>query len=74
MNRDKGPTGVRVLIGLTIFVAGIWGGSLVLDMFNPNYDPPATIGVVFMAIVSGLLGVIAASNRDGGKPDDKDKE
>lgn len=52
----------------------LWAGSLVLDMVNPRYDPPETIGLAFMAILSTLLGIVAASNRDGGSKDDEDDD
>lgn len=52
----------------------LWAGSLVLDMVNPRYDPPATIGLAFMAILSTLLGIVSASDHDGGSKDDEDDD
>lgn len=63
---------MRMLIGLTIAVGAVWLIAISVDMFNQNYDPPAMLGTVFMAIVSGLLGVIAAEKaRDNSKRDNK---
>lgn len=61
----------RILLVLIVIVGGLWVGSLILDAFVPTYDPPETIGLAFMAILSTLLGIVAASQRDGGKDDDE---
>ena len=65
--------GSRIIISLIIFVGTIWAVSLILDMVNPVYDPPDTIGLAFMAILSTLLGMIAAGQRDGGPKDEDDR-
>ncbi|QFP96994.1 membrane protein [Gordonia phage Thimann] len=69
---DKGIP--RIIVWLIVSVGAIWAGSLVLDMVNPAYDPPQTIGLAFMAILSTLLGIVAAAQRDGGKKNDEDGE
>lgn len=71
----KRVSNLRVLYVLITAVGLMWAGSLILDMVNPRYDPPETIGLAFMAILSTLLGITAASNRDGGpRNDDRDNE
>lgn len=65
--------GNKIIIRLMIFVGTIWAVSLILDMVNPVYDPPDTIGLAFMAILSTLLGIIAAGQRDGGPKDEDDR-
>lgn len=74
VSKDKGVP--RILIILIVSVGVLWAGSLVLDAFVSTYDPPETIGLAFMAILSTLLGFVAASQRDGGndEEDDDDKE
>ena len=64
----------RILVMLIVIVGGLWAGSLILDAFVSTYDPPQTLGLAFMAILSTLLGIVAASQRDGGEHDDKDDE
>lgn len=64
----------RILVMLIVIVGGLWAGSLILDALVPTYDPPQTLGLAFMAILSTLLGIVAASQRDGGTHDDKDDE
>ncbi|QDH93199.1 hypothetical protein SEA_ZIPP_45 [Gordonia phage Zipp] len=81
---ELGPT-MKVIIGLAIAVTVVWGASLVVDMINPAYDPPANIGLVFMAVVSGLFGLATSAavrgkdrererERDRDKDDDEDKD
>ena len=64
----------RILVALIVIVGGLWAGSLILDAFVRTYDPPQTLGLAFMAILSTLLGIVAASQRDDGTHDDKDDE
>lgn len=81
---ELGPT-MKVIIGLAIAVTVVWGASLVVDMINPNYDPPANIGLVFMAMVSGLFGLATSAavrgkdrererDRELTRDDDEDKD
>ncbi|QOC55721.1 membrane protein [Gordonia phage Archimedes] len=74
VKKKRASTNLRVLYALMIVVGALWAGSLVLDMANPTYDPPETIGLAFMAILSTLLGIVAASNRDGGSKDDENED
>lgn len=64
----------RILVMLIVIVGGLWAGSLILDALVPTYDPPQTLGLAFMAILSTLLGIVAASQRDGDKHDNDDKD
>lgn len=64
----------RILVALIVIVGGLWAGSLILDALVPTYDPPQTLGLAFMAILSTLLGIVAASQRDGDKHDNDDKD
>lgn len=64
----------RILVALIVIVGGLWAGSLILDAFVRTYDPPQTLGLAFMAILSTLLGIVVASQRDDGTHDDKDDE
>lgn len=64
----------RILVVLIVIVGALWAGSLILNAFVSTYDPPESIGLAFMAILSTLLGIVAASQRDGGTHDDKDDE
>lgn len=64
----------RILVVLIVIVGALWAGSLILDALAPTYDPPQTLGLAFMAILSTLLGIVAASQRDGDKHDNDDKD
>lgn len=62
-----------VLVALVSVVTIAWAGSLVLDAFVKSYDPPATISLAFMAVVSALLGsgvVRSLPSRKKGRDDD----
>ncbi|MCF8605161.1 hypothetical protein L5I01_17545 [Gordonia sp. HY442] len=72
MAKPNNPA-TRVLIPITIFVGAMWAASLVFDMVNPSYQPPDTIGLAFMAVLSTLMGIIAASSKDGGKKPDEEE-
>lgn len=63
----------RILVMLIVIVGGLWAGSLILDALVPTYDPPQTLGLAFMAILSTSLGIVAASQRDGDKHDKDDE-
>lgn len=73
-DKKASPPGMRVLIGLTTAVGTLWAVTILADIFVADYNPPDQLGVVFMAIVTGLLGMLAAAQRNGGKTDDKDEE
>lgn len=63
-----------VLVTLVSIVTVVWAGSLVLDAFVKSYDPPATISLAFMAVVSALLGsgvVRSLPSRKKGRDDDQ---
>lgn len=70
-NGDGVPRLLWVVIG---FVGTAWFVSIGVDMFNPRYDPPDTIGLAFMAVLSTLLGIVVASQRDSGNGKDDDNE
>lgn len=59
------PFVLRV-IGAVVTI--IWVISVVADAINPAYDPPETIGLAFMAMLSAVLGAAAVQGRD--KKDD----
>ena len=63
----------RILVMLIVIVGGLWAGSLILDALVPTYDPPQTLGLAFMAILSTSLGIVAASQRDCDKHDKDDE-
>lgn len=64
----------RILVVLIVIVGALWAGSLILNAFVSTYNPPESIGLAFMAILSTLLGIVAASQRDGDKHDNDDKD
>lgn len=62
-----------VLVTLVSIVTVVWAGSLILDAFVKSYDPPATISLAFMAVVSALLGsgvVRSLPSRKKGRDDE----
>lgn len=59
------PFVLRV-IGAVVTI--IWVISVVADAVNPAYDPPETIGLAFMAMLSAVLGAAAVQGRE--KKDD----
>lgn len=63
----------RILLVLLSIVGGMWLLSTIADIWVPTYDPTETIGLAFMAVLSPLLGIIAASQRVA-PDDDHDKE
>jgi hypothetical protein len=66
------PQWLLVVIVSVVTVA--WAGSLILDAFVKSYDPPATISLAFMAVVSALLGsgvVRSLPSRKKGRDDDQ---
>lgn len=74
-DKDNDPS-MRALYALTGIIGAVWIASLVVDMVNPGYDPPANLGLVFMSVVSALIGVITAARArgDGSKQDDENKD
>lgn len=54
------------IIGAVVTI--IWVISVVADAINPAYDPPETIGLAFMAMLSAVLGAAAVQGRE--KKDD----
>lgn len=54
------------IIGAVVTI--IWVISVVADAINPVYDPPETIGLAFMAMLSAVLGAAAVQGRE--KKDD----
>jgi hypothetical protein len=57
---------VLKIIGSVITI--VWLISAVADAFIPSYDPPETIGLAFMAMLSAVLGAAAVKGQD--KKDD----
>ena len=61
---------IRIVAGA---ITALWLGSTAWDTFDPAYEPPATIGLVFMAVLSTVLGLITVSYRDEkNKPEEKE--
>lgn len=54
------------IIGAVVTI--IWVISVVADAVNPAYDPPETIGLAFMAMLSAVLGAAAVQGRDKSDP------
>lgn len=61
----------RVLKVIGSVVTAVWVASIGLDAFNPAYDPPDTIGLAFMAMLSAVLGAAAVRGKD---KDDEERE
>lgn len=57
----------RVLQVIGGVVTAVWVASIGLDAFNPAYDPPAEIGLAFMAMLSAILGAAAVRGKDDSK-------
>lgn len=76
MAKKRDNSTMRILKVLTFCIGVLWAGSLILNMVNPSYNPPQTIGLAFMAVLSTMLGIIAAANgkRDSGDDDEDDEE
>jgi membrane protein implicated in regulation of membrane protease activity len=49
-------------------VVAAWAGSIVLDAVGLWPDPPQTIGLAFMAVLSALLGTMVVQRQDRGEP------
>lgn len=45
-------------------ITTVWLVSVIADAVNPNYDPPETIGLAFMAMLSAVLGAAAVRGKD----------
>lgn len=52
-------------------VGVLWIGSTAWDIVSETYTPPTTLGIIFTAIVSTILGL--AAKEFGIKRDDDDK-
>lgn len=63
------PLVLRIIGGVVIVA---WVASIVMDALIPTYEPPQTIGLAFMAVVSAVLG--AAAVRGGDKATDSKPE
>lgn len=57
---------VLKIIGSVITI--VWLISAVADAFIPTYDPPETIGLAFMAMLSAVLGAAAVKGQDKKDP------
>lgn len=55
------PLVLKIIGGV---VTVVWVFSIALDAFNPSYDPPDTIGLAFMAMLSAVLGAAAVRGKD----------
>lgn len=63
-----GAVSPRLLKAVIAVVVLVWIGTTAWDAINPNYDPPDTIGLAFMAILSALLGAAMASREAQAPP------
>lgn len=63
-----GAVSPRLLKVVIAVVVAVWIGTTAWDAINPNYDPPDTIGLAFMAILSALLGAAVASREAQAPP------
>lgn len=59
MRAPKWATGVAVVV-----VLGAWSTTLIVDMVNPDYDPPNGIEPLMMALAAFLF---AAQPRDANR-------
>jgi hypothetical protein len=50
------------IIGAVVTI--IWVISVIMDAVNPAYDPPETIGLAFMAMLSAVLGAAAVQGKE----------
>jgi hypothetical protein len=57
---------VLKIIGSVITI--VWLISAVADAIIPTYDPPETIGLAFMAMLSAVLGAAAVKGKDQDPP------
>ncbi len=55
------PLLIRIVIGVVI---SLWVASLVMDALVASYDPPDTIGLAFMAVLSAVLGAFAVGQKE----------
>ena len=62
------PLVLRIIGGVVIIA---WVASIVMDALIPTYEPPQTIGLAFMAVVSAVLGAAAvrAGDKETSKPE-----
>ena len=64
------PLVLRVIGGV---VTVAWIASVIADALVPTYDPPDTIGLAFMAMLSAVLGAAAVRSSSTSSGDDKKK-
>lgn len=64
------PLVLRVIGGV---VTVAWIASVIADALVPTYDPPETIGLAFMAMLSAVLGAAAVRSSNTSSGDDKKK-
>jgi hypothetical protein len=36
-------------------ITALWGASMIVDMFNPNYDPPGGLSPIMLAVASAVF-------------------
>ena len=46
----------RLRIGVGIVIVCAWVGSLLLDAFVTDYDPPATVHLLMMVVAGAIFG------------------
>lgn len=66
MRAPKWATGVAVVV-----VLGAWSTTLIVDMVNPDYDPPTGIEPLMMALAAFLF---AAQPKDSKRRKDEELE
>lgn len=59
----------RVQNALVILIALAWAASILGQIFNPSYEPDASINGAFGLVVGAVLAV---GKRDGGSGKDED--
>lgn len=57
----------KVLTGICIMVAGVWATSIVLDMFNPEYQPDPAINAIFGGTIGTALTLGRKDEKEGRK-------
>ena len=55
----------KVLTGICIMVAGVWATSIVLDMFNPEYQPDPAINAIFGGTIGTALTLGRKDEKEG---------
>lgn len=59
MNTPAWATNLAIVV-----VLGMWAGSLIVDMFVPEYDPPPGIEPLMMALAGFLFAARSKSGKD----------